>query len=104
LNFRGKAQQCHKKTEKALKQIFSAISFLVAFCPCEAGLDLVRPVAIVWFRPLLVIVLRRRPRLFPVIRDDFSRIFRGPFVLISALCERSHRHHAEHRNQDYFSQ
>ena len=64
---------------------------------------LVRPVAIVWFRSLLIVVLRRRPRLFAVIRNDFRRVLRRPLVLIAALRKRAHRHHAEHRDQENFS-
>ena len=94
-------QKNRKGTEANLQCRFH---FLWPFVLVGLFGSLVRTVAIVWFRPLLVIVLRWWPRLFPVVCNDLCRVFRRPFVLISALCERSHRHHAEHRNQDYFSQ
>src|SRR5262244_1944406 len=69
-----------------------------AFYPCGTFWGLVRTIAVV-SRRWLIVVSRRRSLIFPVICNDFHRFFRRPLVLISSLRERSHRHHAEHRNQ-----
>jgi hypothetical protein len=75
-----------------------------AFCPYVTFLGLVRTVAVVVSRRWLIVVLPRPWLIFPVICNDFRGFFRRPFILISSLRERSHRHYAEHRNQQYFSQ
>jgi hypothetical protein len=93
-----------KKHKRHFNKSQCLLCLIGAFCPYVTFLGLVRTVAIVTFRRGLVIVLPRPWLIFPIICNDFRRFFRRPFVLISALRERSHRHYAEHRNQQYFSQ
>jgi hypothetical protein len=88
-----------QKAQKAQSKLLCA---LLISCGVLSRRDLIVGSPVVVFGPLLVIVLRRT-LIFAVVCNDFRRLFGRPLVLIAFLRESAHRHHAEHRNQDYFS-
>src|SRR5215510_12971520 len=94
---RQNATKKRKRHKSKLPYFCARCAFLWRFVLKWTYWDLVRSLAVVVSRPLLVVVLRRS-LIFAVICNDFSRFLRGSLVLISALRKGSHRYDAKHRN------
>lgn len=88
-----KARKAQSVNYFAPSVIFVAVWSGVTFC------DLIVWAPVVVFGPLLIVVLRRA-LIFTVVSNDLRRFLWGSLILVSFLRKRSHRHHAEHRNQE----